>query len=328
MNLNFLSRKLGPAVGLAGVLALLAASGGATAAPQSGASAVACTVSKNVEVIEDVSGSMNGTDPDNFRAKLMSAYLGLGGNQGKILGAVTFATDASVLFAPQPINAGTRPTMEALFTGVTDNGGTDYQAGFTLANSSNPGASSRIFLSDGEPNAFPTAHLTPKVKTYVVGLGVGNNSSAVQTLTQIASETGGPPPIFIEEAAQLQPAAGAITAGQNCKKVVTFTDTFVRRGQQFGHSFKAQGKAADILTTWANVGSLLDLIKVKAVLRGRPLSASAALAQSARVRTQKKKGTNFTTIRIKGLKKGAKVKFKVKAKAVSGTTVGTTQVIR
>jgi hypothetical protein len=323
---NSALKKLAVASAVAGLLVALSASGGASAAPQ--AKAAACKVSKNVEVIEDVSGSMNSTDPDNFRAKLMSAYLGLGGNQGKTLGAVTFSSSSSVLFAPQPINAGTRPTMEALFSGVTDSGSTNYDAGFQTGASSNPGATSRIFLSDGAPTTDTDQHRNPAIKTYVIGLGVGTSADAVSELTQIATDTGGPPPIFIEEASQLQPAAGAITAGQNCKKVVTFTDTFVRQGQQFGHAFKAKGKAADILTTWANVGTLLDLIKVKAVLRGRPLSASAALAQSARVRTQKKKGTNFTTIRIKGLKKGAKVKFKVKAKALAGTTVGTTQVIR
>jgi hypothetical protein len=311
---------------LVGLLMALAAGGSASADPEAKASA--CTVSKNVEVIEDVSGSMNGTDPENFRAKLMSAYLGLGGNQGKTLGAVTFSSDASVLFAPQPINAGTRPTMEALFNGVTDLGTTNYDAGFQTGAASNPNATSRIFLSDGAPTTDTDRHRSPATKTYVIGLGVGNNASAVAELTQIANDTGGPPPIFIEEAAQLQPAAGAITAGQDCKKVVTFTDTFARQGQAFGHAFKAQGKAADILTTWPNVGTLLDLIKIKAVLRGRPLAASAELAQSARVTTKKKKGTNFTTVRIKGLKKGAKVKFKVKAKALAGATVGTTQVIR
>jgi hypothetical protein len=318
--------RLGFTAGLAGVLALLATSGGATAS-QGSATAANCTPSKNVEVIEDISGSMNSTDPQNFRAKLMSAYLGLGGNQGKTLGAVTFSTAASVLFAPQPINAGTRPTMEALFNGVTDAGGTNYDAGFQAAAASNPNASSRIFLSDGAPQQFTNTHLTPKVKTYVIGLGVGNDASAVSTLTKIASETGGPPPTFIEDASALQPAAGAITAGQDCKKVITFTDTFLNRGKAFGHAFKAQGKSADILTTWPNIGTLLDLIKIKAILRGQPLANSSELAQSARVTTKKKKGTTFTTVRIKGLKKGAKVKFKVKAKALAGTTVGVTQVI-
>lgn len=320
MNLKFLNRKLGPAVGLAGVLALLAASGGASAAPQSSASAVACTASKNVEVIEDVSGSMNSTDPTNFRAKLMSAYLGIGGNQGKTLGAVTFSSSASVLFAPQPINAGTRPTMEALFTGVTDSGGTNYDAGFQAGAASNPNATSRIFLSDGAPSTFTNTHLSPRVKTYVVGLGVGSDASAVATLTQIASETGGPPPFFIEDASALQPVAGAVTAGQNCKRVVTFTDLVLRTGQTFSHKFKAAGKTADILTSWPTVGAAIDVI-----VGG---GGQKAVATVAKVRTKKTRGANFTSVRVKGLKKGQKVKVKIKGKTIPAPTTATTQVIR
>jgi hypothetical protein len=325
MNLDSHFKRLGLAASLAGVLALLAASGGASAAPQ--AKAAACQKATNFEAIIDDSGSMSGSDPSKFRTKLLDVFANIGANNGKILGGVEFGTTANPLFSPAPI-PGVIPAMNASFVQVdADNGGTDYDAGFAAGNAQNPNANARIFLSDGLASE-PTQHLNPNVKTYVVGLGLGNNPQALELLTRIASQTGGPPPFLIEEASQLQPVAGAITAAGNCKKLVTFTDTFVRRGQQFGHSFKATGKSADILTTWANVGTLLDLIKINAVLRGQPLAASAELAQSARVKTKKKKGATFTTIRLKGLKKGAKVKFKVKAKALAGTTVGTTQVIR
>jgi hypothetical protein len=326
MNLNFLSRKLGPAVGLAGVVALLATSGGATAAPQGSASA-ACQKSTNFEAIIDDSGSMSGSDPLKFRTKLLDTFANIGANSGKILGGVEFGTTANPLFSPAPM-PGVVPAMNASFVQVdADNGGTDYDAGFAAGNAQNPNANARIFLSDGLASE-PTQHLSPRVKTFVVGLGLSNNQQAIDLLTKIANDTGGPPPFLIEEASQLQPVAGAITAAANCKRVLQFIDTFNERGDTFGHAFKANGKAADILTTWANIGTLLDLVKVKAVFRGRPLAASAELAQTARVRAKKKKGETFTTVRIKGLKKGAKVKFKVKAKALAGTTVGTTQVIR
>jgi hypothetical protein len=325
MNLDSLFKRLGLAASLAGVFALLAASGGASAAPQ--AKAAACQKATNFEAIIDDSGSMSGSDPSKFRTKLLDVFANIGANNGKILGGVEFGTTANPLFSPAPI-PGVIPAMNASFVQVdADNGGTDYDAGFAAGNAQNPNANARIFLSDGLASE-PTQHLNPNVKTYVVGLGLSNNQQALELLTRIASQTGGPPPFLIEEASQLQPVAGAITAAGNCKKLVTFTDTFVRRGQQFGHSFKASGKSADILTTWPNVGTLLDLIKIQAILGGRPLAASAELAQSARVKTKKKKGATFTTIRLKGLKKGAKVKFKVKAKALAGTTVGTTQVIR
>jgi hypothetical protein len=308
--------KLAVAMSLVGSLAVLAGSGSAGAA---GTSAAACTASRNVEAILDDSGSMNSSDPLNFRAKLMSAYIGLGGNQGKTLGAVKFSSDASVLFAPQPINAGTRAVMENAFTTqLIDEGGTDYDAGFTLGNSQNPNATSRIFLSDGAPSTDSDLHRTPPTKTYVVGLGVGSDASAVQELTQIASETGGPPPIFVEDAGQLQAAAGAITAGQNCKALLSFTDTFNNPGQAFGHKFKAKGKAADVLTSWPTIGDVID-VKV---------GSGGGKASIAKVRVKKTTGATFVSLRIKGLKKGEKVKLKVKAKTLPVPTTATTQVIR
>jgi hypothetical protein len=321
MHLDSRFKAAAGTIAAVGLLAALAAGGPASASSGGQASAVACTPSKNVEAILDDSGSMNATDPDNFRGKLMSAYIGLGGNQGKTLGAVKFSTDASVLFSPQPINAGTRAVMDAAFTNqLVSSGTTNYDAGFTLANQENPGATSRIFLSDGAPTDDTDLHRTPPIKTYVVGLGVGNDPFAVQELTQIASDTGGPPPIFVEEAGQLQAAAGAITAGQNCKALLTFTDTFSAQGQAFGHKFKAKGKAADILTTWPVIGDVID-VKAKVVVPGRKASAS-------KVRIRKTTGATFVSLRIKGLKKGQKVKLKVKAKTLPVPTTATTQVIR
>jgi hypothetical protein len=309
-----------------GLLAAMAAGGPASASPGAHSSQ-GCTPSRDVEAIIDDSGSMSGSDPSNFRAKLMAAYVDLGGNQGKQLGAVKFSSGnpaASVLFPPQPINAGTAASMKNIFnTQLVNSGGTDYDAGFTLGNQQNPNATSRIFLSDGAPTTDNNLQRTPPTKTYVVGLGVGSSASAVQELTEIATDTGGPPPLFIEDAGQLQAAAGAIAAGQNCKQLVTFTDQFSNRGQAFGHGFKAAGKSADILTTWPVIGTTLDIVKVSQAGQG-----GGKVASAAKVKVVKKKGSTFTTIRLKGLKKGKKVKFKVKATQLAGPTTGTTQVIK
>jgi hypothetical protein len=311
-------RALAGTLSIVGLLVALAAGGSASASPTAHASA--CQASKNVEAILDDSGSMSASDPNNFRAKLMSAYIGLGGNQGKTLGAVKFSSDASVLFGPQPINAGTRAVMENAFnTQLIDQGGTNYDAGFTLGNSQNPNATSRIFLSDGAPSTDSDLHRTPPTKTYVVGLGVGGDANAVQELTQIAAETGGPPPIFVEDAGQLQAAAGAITAGQNCKKLLQFVDTFSRTGQAFGHKFKAKGKVADILTSWPTIGDVID-VKVG--------TGGGGKASVAKIRVKKTNGATFVSLRVKGLKKGQKVKLKVKAKTLPAPTTATTQVIR
>ena len=326
-----LDSRLKAAAGTAaavGLLAALAAGGPASASPGADASAAACTPSKDVEAIIDDSGSMSGSDPSNFRAKLMSAYLDLGGNQGKQLGAVKFSSGnpaASVLFAPQPIGPTTVAGMKNAFsTQLVNSGGTDYDAGFTLGNEQNPNATSRIFLSDGAPSTDSNLQRTPPTKTYVVGLGVGSSSSAVQELNEIATDTGGPPPLFIEDAGQLQAAAGAITAGQNCKQLVTFQDQFSNQGQTFGHGFKAVGKSADILTSWPVIGTTLDIIKVSQAGQG----GGGKVASAAKVKVIKKKGTTFTTLHLKGLQKGKKVKFKVKATKLAAPTAGTTQVIK
>jgi hypothetical protein len=319
MHLDSRLKAVAATASLVGLLGALAASGGA-AASEGSASAVACTPSKNVEAIIDDSGSMSGTDPSHFRTKLMDAYIGLGGNQGKTLGAVKFSTDASVLFNPLTIGPNTKSTMLAGFNNLIDSGSTNYDAGFTLGNSSNPGATSRIFLSDGAPTDDTDLHRTPPIKTYVVGLGVGSNNSAVTELTQIASETGGPPPIFIEDAGQLQAAAGTISAGQNCKALLTFTDVFSRTGQTKTHAAKAKGKALDILTSWPTIGSTLQV--------GVVVPNQGGKASAAKVQVKRSKGSNFASLRVKGLKKGQKVKIKIKAKTLAGATTATTQVIR
>jgi hypothetical protein len=306
---------------LVGLLAALAAGGPASASP--GAHASACTPSKNTEAIIDDSGSMSGSDPTKLRTRFLDVYANIGANNGKTLGGVEFGSTANLLFAPGTI-PGVIPAMNASFALVdADNGGTDYDEGFALGNSSNPGATSRIFLTDGQASP-PTQHLNPRITTYVIGLGL-DSSVAQQLLSDIASQTGGPPPFLLDDASQLQPVAGAITALQNCKSVLTFTRTFTNQGQTFGFSFKAKGKSADILETWPNVGSILDIVKVFQPGVGK---ASASAVAHTAVKVRKKKGTTFTTVRLKGLKKGKKVKFKVKATALAGTTVGTTQVLR
>jgi hypothetical protein len=314
-------RALAGTMSVAGLLAALVAGGSASASPQAHSSA--CKVSNDTEAIIDDSGSMSGSDPTKLRTKFLDVYASIGANNGKTLGGVEFGSTADQLFAPAKI-PGVIPAMDASFALVdADNGGTDYDAGFSLSNSSNPGATSRIFLTDGQ--AFPpTQHLNPKVKTYVIGLGL-SSPDAQQLLSDIASQTGGPPPFLLDDPSQLQPVAGAITALQACKRVLTFTRTFTNQGQTFGLSFKAKGKSADILETWPNVGSILDIVKV---FQPRGGKASASAVAHTAVKVQKKKGSTFTTVRLKGLKKGQKVKFKVKATALAGTTVGTTQVIR
>jgi hypothetical protein len=77
----------------------------------------------------------------------------------------------------------------------------------------------------------------------------------------------------------------------------------------------------DILTTWSNLDSVLGLSV------GTP-GAGKSTASIAKVKIRRSGGSNFASIRVKGLKKGQKVRIKIKAKALVTTTVGTTQVIK
>src|SRR5918996_2386846 len=182
----------------AGLLAALLAGGGAASA---GAEPLPnCTPATNIQGIIDDSGSMAGNDPDNYRADLLEAIAFF--NKGKTMGATLFGSDASQLFGPFQIGPNFGAIRNALSTVDSNGGGTDYDAGFSVANAQNPNANARIFLSDGRPGGDPDPNLwrNPGIKAYVVGFG----SADFTILNQIASETGGPVPFSIENASQLR----------------------------------------------------------------------------------------------------------------------------
>jgi hypothetical protein len=316
---------------LGGLIALGAMmSGGAAAAPSSGDTAVAaasCEKSKNVEAIIDDSGSMSGNDPENLRVELLRALTQLGGANGRTLGAVEFGDSGGVLFAPVSMP---EPALSAIngaaFLVSADNGGTDYNLAFNQALAANPNATSRIFLSDGGHNVGDYANGHLGVRTFVIGFG----SVDSLVLEQIANDTGGFVSL-LNDASQVPSVAADIVAGMNCRRPpVVFTDTFTRDGQRFGHAFKARGKTADMLITWPGVGIRITAVKFKQIIGGK-VARKGTVAVTSRtrgVKTRKKNGENFTTIRLKGLKKKGKVKFKVKAGTLAMPTVATTKVVR
>jgi len=318
MHLDSRIKALAGTASLVALLAALAAGGSASASPQAHASA--CQKATNIEAIIDDSGSMDFTDPGKFRTTLLDAFADLQQNQGKTLGGIEFGDSADVLFAPAPI-PGVIPAMDASFAMVNaDNGLTDYNLAFATANAANPNADGRIFLSDGGHDVGPytNGHASPPIKTDSVGFG----SADTAVLDKIAGDTGGKS-FNLTTASQVPAVAAAITADMNCKRPpVVFTNTFTRQGQSFGHKFKATGRSADILLTWPDALSRLDIIKFSQPRAGK------SIAQVAGVKIRKKRGATFVTVHLKKLKKGAKVRFKVKARALSGATVGTTSVIR
>lgn len=297
----------------------LAATGGASAKTATSA-AGGCTKATNIEAIVDDSGSMSFTDPNKNRTELINAFNSIDGNKGKQLGAIEFGSTADTLFPPtkMPIAQG---TLDAGF-GLVDanNFSTDYNLAFSTAKAANPNANGRIFLSDGAHNVgtYTNGHQTPNIRTYTVGFG----STDPTILNQIASDTGGLA-FNLTDSSQVPALAASVTAGFNCKPPpLVFTKTFTKQGQGQVYSFKPLGSSVDILITWPFIpGTDIGAITPK-------IAVPPGLASTAKVKTKVKKGNSFVTIHLKGLKKGRKAKFKVKAKKITGPTTVTTQVIR
>jgi hypothetical protein len=321
MHIDSRIKALAGTVSLVALLAAMASGGSASASPQAHSSA--CQKSTNIEAIIDDSGSMDFTDPGKFRTTLLDAFADLQQNQSKTLGGIEFGDSADVLFAPATI-PGVIPAMDASFAKVNaDNGLTDYNLAFATANNANPNANGRIFLSDGghDVGTYNNGHASPPIKTDTVGFG----SVDTAVLNKIAADTGGKA-FNLTDASQVPAVAAAITADMNCKRPpLTFTDTFTHQGQSFSHAFKAKGKSADILETWTNQAAVLDVIKFSSV-RGH--SASASSIAHVSVKARKKSGKGFVTVHLKGLKRGTRIKFKVKARQLTGSTTATASVIR
>ncbi len=324
MNLKSL-RWLGAVPVLALVVALAATGSAAAGTATKAATTVpGCIPATNIEAVIDDSGSMSSSDPSKFRTKLLDAFAGYQINDGKTFGGVEFgdpgAPNTEGLFGPATIPAVIPQMQTSFFLVNADSGGTDYEAGFSLANQHNPSANARIFLSDGFPNAPATQHLNPLIKTYVVGLGSDFVSSpdAQATLAKIASDTGGPAPFLIADSSQLQPVAGALSAAINCKNPpITFTKAFSKQGQAFNVAFKATAKTADVLITWPTDGTLIV----------PTVGGKGKKARSSAVKVKIKKGATFSSAKLRGLKPKKKVKFKVQAKTLPLPTTATIQII-
>jgi hypothetical protein len=337
MKLTLRAKALSAGMTLGALVALGALLVGGTSTAAAGSAGAAkvkgCTESKNVEAILDDSGSMSASDPSKFRTTLLNTFANIGANSGRVFGGVEFGTTTNPLFGPGTI-PGIIPAMQASFAQVdADNGGTDYQEAFAGGNAHNGAADARIFLTDGLASK-PTSHLTPPIKTYVIALGAdfAFDPDTQALLSQIAAETGGPPPFLVSDPSQIQPVAGAITAALDCKKIQTFVDQLNAQGDSAKHKSKADGKTMDVLTSWGTFGSGTNLgVNVSA---GPPPGARAgsalasAAAKKGKVKIKKTSGPGFVSIRVKGLKKGQKIKIKIKAKSLIVPTVATTQVIK
>jgi hypothetical protein len=314
-------KSVAAVVGSVGLLVALSAGGAATGA---GAAPLPnCTPAANLEAIIDDSGSMSFTDADRFRADLVDILATF--NPDKSMGGVQFGTDASVLFAPGPIgpNLGTiRSSLNAI---QADNDGTDYEAGFNLANSQNPSANARIFLSDGAPNFDPNPNVwkVPNIKTYVVGFGTVDPA----VLNLIANDTAGPAPFNITNNSELRTVAMIINARINCEPdPVVVNKVFKQQGQVKALGFKPDGNTAEVVLSWPT-GAKFKVFSF-AQGKGGGNSSAASIAKRRRgVKVRTSRGASFVAVSLSRLRKG-KVRFKVRAKRLSGATTVTAAIIR
>lgn len=321
-----LLKRLALASGLAAVMAV-AYSGVASAAVLPN-----CVEAKNLENIVDDSGSMSGTDGIEGRRQMVEILTDF--NRDMTFGGVEFGSDANNLFTPTVATNG--HLTPAIFTGLglidADNGSTNYNAGFTLANTQNPAADARMFLSDGDHNAgvYSNGHRTPPTKTYVVGFGSPTISAEGQALlTQIASETGGPFHV-VNNSGEIMATAMKINAALNCQTPpITRTLQFNPKGSSglpFAEAakkkkkkssgkkvaFKPEGDTAQVVISHGTQGTVLKATGVKQGKKGARRTVT--------------KGDNYLTINFFGLKKGT-VKFNVVPQVLLAPTTATVQIL-
>lgn len=328
------------AAGLAGGAAILAVASPLGASARTKAAANPCVVANNVVFILDDSGSMSVTDPSHdfltnkditpLRVQAMQLEIKRDSNNAKNFSAVEFGDDADVLFPPENVNANRNAMLGSLAKLTADNGTTNYNAAFALANSTFPNAQARVFFTDGGHNgglngdAYDNSHLGGgKPPTYVVGFGTSAASpDDAARLQQIASDTGGQ--YFAQtSAAKLVSVMNQIDNIFNCTSatVVTINQTFTKVNQKkaAAYSVPRGKKASDVVTTF-NSGAQFSISNIVETYRGKVIGRYNPTITSAKKKTKVKKlkitkqtGGTFINLHIRGLKPGAKVKFTLKA---------------
>ena len=316
MHFNARMKALAGTLSLVAVLTALAAGGASSA----GAAPLPnCTVANNLEAIIDDSGSMSFTDPQRFRADMVDILATF--NQDKIMGAVQFGSDASVLFSPAPVGANLATIHSSLNAIQADDGGTDYEAGFNLANSQNPGANARFFLSDGAPNFDPSPSVwnSPKIKAYVVGFGTVDPA----VLNQIAADTGGPPPFNVTNTSQLRTVAMIINARINCEPDPTLITKNLKAGQVKGVGFRPDGDTSQVVISWPGHAKIQAFGFSQGGGGGK---SSGAQSAKKHLRVKQTRGRSYVAVNLSNVG-NSRVRFKLRAKKAKGGVAVTTAII-
>jgi hypothetical protein len=316
------------AVAGAGLAALATA---ATAgAGERGNAAQSCVPKTNVEAIVDDSQSMIFNDQNELRVRAMELFIDSPGNEGRTLGAVEFGSDAAGIFGPARIGPNRRSMKSALNTAIAgDNGATDYNAAFAVAGSHNPGATARIFLTDGSHTDEPPYSNGHRGGPPVHVIGLGFVDEAV--LQGIANDTGGTYQL-VNSAGELQSAMVNLNSSIGCLAApVTLRNSFTESGQSANRSVRLPGGVRSVNTTltWDDPENKFDISNIRVVRRGKTVARGSRVKK---LRVQKRRGPTFVTVKISRLVKG-KLAFKLRARrieevAFTGAAQLTTQVVR
>lgn len=307
----------------AALVALIAVA--VVAAPSGAAGATAsatCTPVTNIEAIIDDSGSMAATDPNTLRVQAMNLLINTLPAKTQ-LGAVEFGSafespSADTIFPPEPVGPNAATMRQALAALVmADNGGTDYNAAFAKADTDDPAAQARIFLTDGGHNVgeYKEAHLAHNVPTYVIGFGSGLTLPEDQArLQKIAADTGGQ--LFqLEDNSQLQAVMNRIGAALTCQTPPREFNDLLKAGQSKFHAIAvgAKTKVLQIAMSWASPADRFKLGRLKLIVKGKVVAA--ARPKIAKLRVKRVNGKTFTVAKVRGLQKGT-LRFSVKATQV------------
>jgi len=319
------------------VVAVAAAAGtivvGAAVGPHGAAAGTqGCTPATNFEAIIDDSGSMSANDPNRLRKSGMDLLLSKQSNDSKTVGAVEFGTDAASLFKPLNVGQNRTALLQTLDQRIrADNGSTDYNDGFTLAKAENPNAQARIFLTDGAHNAGPyTNGHQGGPRTYVVGLGdFQANPDDGARLQQIANDTGGKY-YAQQDASSLQSTINEIDSLISCGKApLTFLDNFTKLGQTKAHGFKVNRSTRSLSfeVSWPDAANAFTVSSFVQKVAGRKVAqGSARRVKVKKLTVTKRTGATFVTVRVRGLRTGGRLTFKVRAAKLGSPSSATTQI--
>jgi hypothetical protein len=302
-----------------------------------------CVATRNVEAIIDDSGSMAGTDPGDLRRRALAIMLAKPRNEGDVLGALEFGSEANPLFAPESIQEDEVPALiKRLRTLIeADNGGTNYNAAFASVAEENPAAGARVFITDGGHNEGEyTGGHAGGPPTYVLGLEIGRKGVDAKRLARIAEDTKGEyyPNVDDED---LQPIMGRIDSKLNCDIGIedypfTFDDEEDTSEEET--DLEDGTFSSDVTISWDDPDDDLDIEEIVLERRGnrKPIARlgrktiKRALKSGDRLgggqlKVQGRSGYTFETLRVNGLEDGVLV-VKLGASKLRGKSHAVTQV--